>query len=123
MLCLITRLRVRKRLTFLWVLVEFVRIRRAARNVPGLIDSGIAVKPRRTVYLVSLWENEKAILDFNRMVPRHTLMVRWMGRQGAEVWSGYFVFSSATEGSRPWWPMPSHVPPGQRVQTKTANIG
>lgn len=102
MLCLVTRIRVRRVVTLAWIVVEFVRMRRRARHVPGLIDSWISLRGGRTAFLISLWECEGALLDFNRVVSGHPDMVRWMDRERAEVWSGYFRFAGASPRSR-WW--------------------
>jgi hypothetical protein len=100
--CLVTRIKANRFSTFLKVIVAFLRMRRRAMSVPGLLETTLLVRPQRTILLISLWEDEKAMADFGTACPDHALGVRMLYHDKAEVWSGLFEFVGASTGSKPW---------------------
>lgn len=102
MLCLITRIKVRRVSTVAWILISYLRMRRRARTVPGLLDMAVQLRSPRAVVFVSLWEDANAMAEFNTAVPEHPLEVRRMRVAGAEVWSGLFRFVGPSPTARAW---------------------
>ncbi|HJT59129.1 MAG TPA: hypothetical protein VJ761_21665 [Ktedonobacteraceae bacterium] len=92
------------------VVMAYVRMRRKARNVPGLLETTILIKPQRTVILVSLWKDAAAMADFATKVPEHALEVHSMWEARAEVWSGYFKLQGTSSKQNPWIMEPVQSP-------------
>lgn len=102
MLCLVTRIKVKKFSTLIKVVLAYGRMRRKAKKVPGLLETTILIKPQRTVILVSLWKDAAAMADFATKVPEHALEVHSMWEARAEVWSGYFKLQGTSSKQNPW---------------------
>lgn len=94
MLCLVTRIKVRKISTLMSIIFVFFRMRRRSRNIPGLLETSMLVRWPRTVIFVSLWKDASAMACFATAVPEHPMAVRKAYRVGAEVWSGLFKLES-----------------------------
>ncbi len=90
MLCLVTRIRVKKIFTLIGITFAFFRMQRRSRNVPGLLETSMLVRWPRTVIFISLWKDASAMACFATAVPEHPMAVRKVCRMGAEVWSGVF---------------------------------
>lgn len=107
MICLVTRIKVAKLSTLIWIIIVFFRMRRRARNVLGLLETSIFVSNRHTVFLISLWKNVPAMARFATAVRElHPHAVRKMREVGAEVWSGHFELRGTTPSSKPWANIP-----------------
>jgi len=109
-LCLVTRIKVKRWTTFLGILLSYLRMKRQARDVPGLIEIALLTRKNRTVIFISLWENSRAMARFATMVPNHVQSVYNMHQVGAEFWSGAFTLHTVSNRSQPWDQMPTHVP-------------
>jgi len=90
MLCLVTRIKVKKIFTLIGIIFAFFRMRRRSRNVPGLLETSVLVRWPRTVIFISLWKDASAMARFATAVPEHPMTVLKVYRIGAEVWSGVF---------------------------------
>src|SRR2546421_7144512 len=103
MICLVTRIKVAKLSTLIWIVIAFFRMRRRARNVLGLLQMSISVSDRHTVFLISLWKDVPAMARFASAVGAlHPYAVRKMRQVGAEVWSGHFELRGTSSSSKPW---------------------
>lgn len=102
MLCLVTRVKVRKLTTLISIIFAFFRMRRKARSVPGLLESIILIQRQRTVIFLSLWQNSQAMAQFATAVPEHAFVVRQMYYAHAEVWSGAFTLQNESSTKNPW---------------------
>ncbi len=106
-LCLVTRIKVKDFSTLLSVIIAFYRMKRKARNVPGLFETSLLVRRNRTVIFVSIWKNSRSFAAFATAVPEHSKAVLNMRRIGAEVWSGVFTLHQQSNHSQPWGETPS----------------
>ena len=70
MYCLVTRIEAHDFSTLLRVTIAYWRMRRRALAVPGLLETTLLLRPRRTVVLVSLWRDARAIPVFRHRVSR-----------------------------------------------------
>lgn len=102
MICLVTRIKVKRLSSFLNVLWTFYRIRWKARNVTGLFESSLFVRRKRTIIFISLWRDSRSFAEFATAVPEHAKAVLKMYRIGAETWSGVFTLHQQSNTSQPW---------------------
>lgn len=102
MLCLVTRIKVKKISTLMSITFAFFRMRRRSRNVPGLLETLILVRWPRTVIFISLWKDASAMARFATAVPEHPMAVQKVYRLGAEVWSGVFKLESQNREDEVW---------------------
>lgn len=105
--CVITRISVRRRRDLLRMYRAYRRVARASRRTPGLLRSAFLVENARTWYSLSLWENSQAISQFGTNVPEHVQVVRKnFGRigfshsTGLDVWSTKWRLSSVSHNLR-----------------------
>ncbi len=109
MICLVTRMRVTRFSTLIWVIVAYFRMRRRARNVLGLLEVSLAIRAHKTVFLISLWKDVPAMARFATAAGElHPNAVRKMRRIGAEVWSGHFELRGTAPHSTLWATIPSY---------------
>jgi hypothetical protein len=107
MVCLVTRVKIRKLSTLIWSIIAYFRMRRRVRDVRGLFEVSLVLKRRRTLFFISFWKDVAAMADFATAVgPLHPQAVRKMRSAGAEVWSGHFVLRGTAPHSRPWANVP-----------------
>jgi hypothetical protein len=92
--CHLTRFRVRSALNLLRFYLLFRRIRDASREIQGLITTVFVVENYRTFYILSLWANVDAILEFNARVMDHIASANWSMRRLARVDSGPLLWSA-----------------------------
>lgn len=109
MLCLVTRVKVKKLTTLISVMFAFFWMRRRARSVPGLLESAMLIQRQRTVIFVSLWQNSQAMDQFATAVPEHASAVHQMYIAHAEVWSGAFTLLNQSSTKNPWFQSASPV--------------
>jgi hypothetical protein len=102
MYCLVTRIKVARLFTLIGIIVTFLRMRRRARAVRGLLEISILIRRQRTVYLISLWEDVAAMAAFATAIPEHPMVVYKMRRAKAEIWSGHFELRGISPHSKPW---------------------
>jgi hypothetical protein len=94
--CILTRFRLRSPLLLLPFYISFRRVRRAARSVEGLLQALFLVESPHICYTLSVWRNERSILEFGRL-HEHVKVAnssfrptyrRDLGR--SEIWSAQF---------------------------------
>lgn len=101
-LCLVTRIELKRLWHVVPVVLAFRRMRRSGRVVGGLLDAALAIRPRRTVFIVTLWTNEIAMGEFATAVPDHLAIVRWTFRSGAPTWSCLFEAVGVSHMTKRW---------------------
>lgn len=62
--CVLTRFRLRSFWSLIPFYLHFRRVRRAARDIRGLLKATFLIEDLRTCYTLSLWTDEWAIVDF-----------------------------------------------------------
>jgi hypothetical protein len=102
MYCLVTRIKVTRLSTLCKIIVAFWRMRHRAMKVPGLLETSLLIRPQRTILLISLWENKRAMDLFGTACPDHALGVRMVLHAEAEIWSGLFELLGTSPLSKPW---------------------
>lgn len=101
-LCLVTKIEMRRTAHTLGAVVGFYRLRGRSRQVPGLLHASWSLEGLRTIVFVSLWESEAAISDFGTAVPQHPRHVMRTFRRGADIWSGLFEIVGPSRSSGGW---------------------
>jgi hypothetical protein len=110
MICLVTRVKVAKLSTWIWSIIAYFRLRRRARDVPGLFEVSLVLKKRRTLFFISFWKDVAAMANFATAVGAlHPQAVRKMRSVGAEIWSGHFVLHGTAPHSKPWANAPASL--------------
>ena len=71
------------------------------RTIPGLVEVHVRVRRRATLLIVSVWQNELALLQFTTL-EAHVNAVRWTIRKQGEIWSGVFRLTGTSSMSKPW---------------------
>jgi hypothetical protein len=95
--CILTRFRLRSA----WFLIPFyrafLRVRKDARKVDGLLQASFLIEDCRTCYTLSLWRNDQAIVEFGSRVTSHIFAANSAfgptfrkDLQRAEIWSAQF---------------------------------
>lgn len=92
--CVITRFRLRAAWWLPWMWLAYRHIRRDARQVPGLLRTAFLVEDPRTCFVLSIWADDRALLDFGTRVDSHVHIARRTfyktfdkRRRRAEIWS------------------------------------
>lgn len=93
--CILTRFHLRSPFSLPLFYFAFRRVRRQAREkVPGLISAVFLVEGPRTCHTLSMWTDERAILEFGARVGTHVSAANWsFGRifrkdlRRPELWS------------------------------------
>jgi heme-degrading monooxygenase HmoA len=81
---------------------RFRRLRRIGRKtVPGFVDAHLRIRGGATLFFVSLWEDEMALIRFTTL-EAHVNAVRWTIRNHGEIWSGVFRLDGTSSMSKPW---------------------
>lgn len=95
--CVITRFHLRSPFWMLVLYLHFRRVRHQARNIGGLLKTVFLVQGLRTCYTVSMWRDERSLLDFGTHVHAHVEAARsafgasWnRNRNRPEIWSAQF---------------------------------
>ncbi len=65
--CVLTRFQLRSCRSLISFYLAFRRVRRAARDVAGLLTAVFLVEGLRTCYTLSLWRDDWAIVNFGRV--------------------------------------------------------
>ena len=90
MLCVVTRAAAPTRLALLWMLGYYLRIRRQARHVQGLLATSVSVEWPRGICVFSLWADEEAMGKFATVALAHPGAVGRLWDEGGQFWSGAF---------------------------------
>jgi hypothetical protein len=94
--CVITRFRLRSPWSLARFYLAFRRVRRAARDLEGLLQAGFLVENLRTCYTLSLWKDDWAIVDFGNLRAHVDAANSAFGQtwrtdlKRAEIWSAQF---------------------------------
>jgi heme-degrading monooxygenase HmoA len=100
--CVVTRIRFGRWRALPGAIRRFRRLRRIGRKeIPGFVDAHLRIRGGATLFFVSLWEDELALLRFTTMED-HVKAVRWTIKNRGEVWSGVFRLSGTSSMSKPW---------------------
>ncbi len=76
--CVLTRFHLRSALWLPLFFLAFRRVYRQAREtVPGLIKAVFLVEGTKTCYTLSLWRDDRAIIDFGTRVHAHVSAANW----------------------------------------------
>lgn len=100
--CVVTRIAFGRWAVVPGAIRRFRRLRRIGRKqIPGFVDAHIRVRGGATVFFVSLWQDELALMQFTTL-EAHVNAVRWSIRKKGRVWSGVFRLSGTSSMSQPW---------------------
>jgi hypothetical protein len=100
--CVVTRITFAKWRSVPGAIRRFRRLQRLGRKeIPGLVEAHVRVGRGATVTIVSLWQDELALLRFTSL-EAHVQAVRWAIRHKGEVWSGVFRLTGTSSMSVPW---------------------
>jgi hypothetical protein len=83
----LTRIECPSLLVFARTLVAYWVLRRQVFRVPGIVEAGILLRRPRTLVLISVWDSDDAIVEFNTSVIDHVRGVNWLYATGSRVWS------------------------------------
>ena len=100
--CVVTRITFGRWRVLLGAIRRFRRLHRIAhRTIPGLVDAHVRIRGGATLLIVSLWQDELALLQFTTL-EAHVNAVRWTIRNDGQVWSGVFRLAGTSSMSKPW---------------------
>jgi hypothetical protein len=71
------------------------------RQIPGLVEAHVRIRRNATLLIVSIWENELALIQFTTL-DAHVNAVRWTIDKKGEIWSGVFRLTGTSSMSKPW---------------------
>jgi hypothetical protein len=76
--CILTRFQIRSVFYLPYFYLAFRRIRKDCRGViPGLLKTVFLFEGPRTYYVLSIWTDERAIVQFNGLVTSHISAANW----------------------------------------------
>lgn len=101
-LCVVTRIRPRRRYSAIGVRVWYWRVRRRATRVPGVVATSATVRGDGSIYLISLWRDHDAMARFATAAPEHAAAVAWLRRKGANTWTALYDVRGVSRSSSPW---------------------
>jgi hypothetical protein len=100
--CVVTRIKLGKWRSIPGAFVRFRKLNRIGRRtIPGLVEAHVRIRAGATLLIVSIWENELALVQFTTL-DAHVDAVRWTIRQQGEIWSGVFRLTGTSSMSKPW---------------------
>jgi hypothetical protein len=100
--CVVTRITFDRWRSIPGAVLRFRSLHRIGRReIPGLVEAHVRVRSGATLLIVSIWENELALIRFTTM-EAHVDAVRWTIRQRGEIWSGVFRLTGTSSMSKPW---------------------
>lgn len=100
--CVVTKITFGRWRALPGAILRFRRLHRIGRRtVPGLVDAHVRVRGGATLLIVSLWQDELALLRFTTL-EAHVKAVRWTIRNKGQVWSGIFRLTGTSSMSKPW---------------------
>jgi len=94
--CILTRFRLRSSWYLIPFYLAFLRVRRDAREISGLLRAVFLVEDLRTCYTLSIWRDEGSIVEFGR-IQAHVVAANsafgptWReDLNRSEIWSAQF---------------------------------
>ena len=100
--CVVTRITFGRWWALPRAILRFRRLHRIGRKtIPGLVDAHVRVRGGARLLIVSLWQDELALLQFTTL-EAHVNAVRWTIRNNGRVWSGVFRLTGTSSMSKPW---------------------
>lgn len=100
--CVVTRIQFGRWLSIPGAFRRFRKLHRIGRReIPGLVETHVRIRSGATLLIVSIWENELALIRFTTL-DAHVNAVRWTIRQRGEIWSGVFRLTGTSSMSKPW---------------------
>jgi hypothetical protein len=100
--CVVTKIRFGKWLSIPGAVLRFRKLNRIGRReIPGLVEAHVRIRGDATLLIVSIWENELALVRFTTL-DAHVNAVRWTIRKQGEIWSGVFRLTGTSSMSKPW---------------------
>lgn len=100
--CVVTRITFGRWRALPGAIRRFRRLHRVGRRtIPGLLEAHLRVRRGGTLFIVSVWEHELALMQFTTL-EAHVNAVRWTIRHKGEVWSGVFRLAGTSSMSKPW---------------------
>ena len=99
---------------------RFRKLKRIGRReIPGLVEAHVRVRRGATLLIVSIWENELALIQFTTL-EAHVDAVRWTIRKQGKIWSGVFALLGTSSMSKPWIGSIRHWQPISMAQAPSA---
>jgi hypothetical protein len=100
--CVVTKISFGKWRSIPGAVFRFRKLSRIGRReIPGLVEAHVRIRKGATVLIVSIWENELALIRFTTL-EAHVEAVRWTIRKQGEIWSGVFALLGTSSMSKPW---------------------
>ena len=100
--CVVTRITFGSWRSLPGAVLRFRKLHRIGRReIPGFVEAHVRVRSGATLLIVSIWENELALIRFTTM-EAHVDAVRWTIRRRGEIWSGVFRLTGTSSMSKPW---------------------
>jgi hypothetical protein len=101
-ICVVTKITFGRWWSLPGAVLRFRRLRRIGRRtIPGLVDVHLRFGRKATLMIISLWQDELALLQFTTL-ESHVNAVRWTIRKEGQIWSGIFRLTGTSSMSRPW---------------------
>jgi hypothetical protein len=101
-ICVVTRIIFGRWSSLAGAVLRFRRLRRIGRRtIPGLLDAHVRIGRGATLMIISLWQDELALLQFTTL-ESHVKTVRWTISKKGEIWSGIFRLTGTSSMSKPW---------------------
>jgi hypothetical protein len=107
--CLLTRFKVRSALDIVRFYFLFRRIHARSRTISGYVTSLFLIENLHTCFTLSIWENSRAILEFNSVVLDHVVAANWSYRRLEKtdyrrpvLWSAQFRLSAVSPHNLRW---------------------
>jgi hypothetical protein len=105
--CILTRFRLRSSLSLIPFYFAFVRVRRDARKVAGLLKTVFLVEDLHTCYTLSIWKNDKAISQFGSLrshveVANYAFSQISIRSNRPEIWSAQFKLWAVSRTNLHW---------------------
>jgi len=100
--CVVTKISFGRWRTLPGAVLRFRKLNRIGRRqVPGLVEAHVRIRRDATLLIVSIWENELALIQFTTL-DAHVNAVRWTIDKKGEIWSGVFRLTGTSSMSKPW---------------------
>jgi len=100
--CVVTRIKLGKWGSIPGAFLRFRKLHRIGRQeIPGLVEAHVRIRGGATLLIVSIWENELALIRFTTL-DAHVNAVRWTIDKQGEIWSGVFRLTGTSSMSKPW---------------------